>query len=67
MADRALRAAVFGLILCPLQLYSLYLLASLLFLPEAPSPKMQKRAAIAAVLDVAVLVYMYLFFGQGWW
>jgi hypothetical protein len=66
LADRAFRAAVLGLFLCPLQLYSLWLLASLLMLGQAPSPNMQKRAAIAGVLDVVFFVYLACFVMMNW-
>jgi hypothetical protein len=62
LADRAFRAAVLGLLLCPLQLYSMWLLASLFILGEAPSPKMKTRALLAAVLDLWFFVAWYVFF-----
>jgi hypothetical protein len=66
LADRAFRAAVLGLFLCPLQLYSLWLLASLLMLGQAPSPKLQKRAAIAGVLDIVFFVYLACLVMMNW-
>ena len=52
---RALRAAVFGLLLLPLQLYSLWLLARIAISDATLSGDQRRRMLIAAMLDVPVI------------
>jgi hypothetical protein len=62
LAGRAFRAALLGLIFCPLQLYSMWLLASLVIWRESPSPKMRVLAIVAAILDLWLVVVCYMLF-----
>jgi hypothetical protein len=56
-ADRALRAAVFGVILPPfLQLYSLMLLLNLSELPGKVSPSHKWKVRLALAIDLIVAV-----------
>ena len=56
--DRALRAALLGLILLPLQLYSLWLLGRLTFSSEKVSPQKRRRIRLAVLLNLPMLVIL---------
>ncbi len=56
---QAFRAAVIGLIILPLQLYSLWLLLTLLWRRSPLTPRQQVKAAIALGLDLAVLIAIW--------
>ena len=53
---RALDAAVIGLFLLPFQLYSLWLLARLATSPLPLTPRNRKRAILALLLDLPVII-----------
>jgi hypothetical protein len=55
-AERAFRAAVFGLLFFPLQFYATYLLLVVLFSPEALDGRARGRAWIAAGINVTFLL-----------
>ncbi len=67
-ADRAFRAAVFGMIALPplLHLYSLYLLVRLDFSELPLGPRAARRVRIAWVIDVVFISLAMLLFA-GWW
>ena len=56
--DRALRAALLGLLLLPLQLYSLGLLGRLTFSSQKVSPRKRRRMALALLLNLPMLVIL---------
>ena len=59
--DRALRAALLGLILfpfLPLQVYSLWLLGRLTFSSQKVSPHKRRRMALALLLNLPMLVIL---------
>jgi hypothetical protein len=68
-ADRAFRAAVFGMIALPplLHLYSLYLLVRLDFSELIVSPRATRRVRIAWVIDVIFISLAVLFFARMWY
>lgn len=55
-ADRALRGAVFGLLLLPLQLYVFWLLLKVFFSEERLGPDQRWRAVIAALMNLPLMV-----------
>lgn len=57
--QQALRVAVIGLILLPLQLYSLWLLLSLLWKRSPLTPRQQLKVVITLGLDLAVLIVIF--------
>jgi hypothetical protein len=65
-ADRAFRAAIFGMIALPpvLHLYSLYLLVRLDFSELALGPRAARRVRIAWVIDVIFISLAMLFFAR---
>lgn len=56
--DRAVRAALLGLLLLPLQLYSLWLLGRLTFSNQKVSPNKRRRIRLAVVLNLPMLVVL---------
>ena len=56
VVNRALRAALFGLIFLPLHLYSLWLLGGLLFSSQRLSYNGRWKAFLAAALDLPMLL-----------
>ncbi len=56
--DRALRAALLGLILLPLQLYSLWMLGRLAFSGEKVSHQKRRRVRLALLLNLPMFVIM---------
>jgi putative signal transducing protein len=62
-ADRAVRGAVFGLLILPLQLYVFWLLLKVLVSDEPLGPKTHRRAIIAAVINLPIMLGFCLFFG----
>lgn len=64
--EQAFRAAVFGLIFFPLQLYSLWLLIRLLVSRRCISQSKYWQIAIAVMLNTPILVLLWLiFFSRG--
>ncbi|MCL4203612.1 MAG: DUF2007 domain-containing protein [Pirellulaceae bacterium] len=56
MVERALRAAGFGLLLLPLQLYSLWLLTRIALHPDPLSHTNRRRAVATLILDLPIIV-----------
>lgn len=56
--DRAVRAALLGLLLLPLQLYSLWLPGRLLFSSQKVSPHKRRRIRLAVLLNLPMLVFL---------
>ena len=56
--DRAVRAALLGLLLLPLQLYSLWLLGRLTLSNQKVSPNKRRRIRLAVVLNLPMLVIL---------
>ncbi|MDE0297753.1 MAG: DUF2007 domain-containing protein [Candidatus Poribacteria bacterium] len=56
--DRAVRAALLGLILLPLQLYSLWLLGRLAFSRQNIITRKRRRIYLAVVLNLPMLVFL---------
>ena len=56
--DRAVRAALLGLLLLPLQLYSLWLLGRLTLSNQKVSPNKHRRIRLAIVLNLPMLVIL---------
>jgi hypothetical protein len=61
LVDRAFKAAVFGLLFFPLQIYSLQLLAEAYFDDEDISPSRRGKAWGALLLNLPLLFYLALF------
>jgi hypothetical protein len=62
-ADRALKGAVLGLLFLPLQLYVLSLLVDIFYLSsERLRPDKRRRARIAALINIPVVVGFFFFF-----
>ena len=59
--ERAFRAAVIGLIFFPLQLYSIWLLAKLLFSGWKISRNRYLKAIIAIILDMLIIFILWQF------
>jgi hypothetical protein len=55
LADKAFRAAVFGLIVWPLQLYALFLLASILAAEGKVSPDRRWKVWVAVLLNMPLM------------
>jgi len=68
-AQRAFRAAIFGMIALPplLHLYSLYLLVRLDFSELPLGPRAARRVRIAWVIDVVFISLAMLFFARLWY
>jgi hypothetical protein len=63
-ADRAFRAAVFGLLFLPLQLYVSWLLLNIFFSNEPLRPRQRSRALLAGVINVPfLLIFLVLLKG----
>lgn len=62
IVDRAVRAALLGLILLPLQLYSLWLLGRLPFSSQKVSPHKHRRIRLAVLLNLPMLAILALAF-----
>jgi hypothetical protein len=56
VARRAMRAAFFGILIPPLQLYSIWLVVRLLFSRHHQSPTVNRRIVLSLVLDLWVVV-----------
>ncbi len=56
--DRAVRAALLGFLLLPLQLYSLWLLGRLLFSSQKVSPHKRRRIRLAVLLNLPMLAIL---------
>jgi hypothetical protein len=67
LAHRAFQAALFGWVGCPgvLQLYSLWLLFRLTFLPGELSTAAARKAYVALLIDLPVLIGVMLLLGFG--
>ena len=55
LADKVFRAAVFGLLLWPLQLYTLFLLASILTSEGKVSPDRRWKVWVAVLLNMPLM------------
>ncbi len=60
MARLAYRAAAFGLILAPLQFYSMWFIFRLLFHPQKLSPSIRRRILISGFLNLWVVIFIAL-------
>ena len=58
LSHRALATAFFGIVIPPLQLYSMWLIGRLLLSRDARSRSIQRRVIFAATLDLWVFVLM---------
>lgn len=63
--ERAFRAAVIGLIFFPLQIYSLWLLATLLFSGWKISRNRYLKAIITIILDLLIILIIWQFIAGG--
>jgi len=57
-ADRALRSALLGLLVCPLQLYTIWLLIRIFFSNEPLRPDKRRKAWLAAAIIVPYVVVL---------
>jgi len=60
-ADRAFRSAIIGFFFCPLQVYTLWLLARVYFSDERLGPKQRRRTWIAVAVAVPYLLIFLSF------
>ena len=59
-AQRALKAAVFGLLFCPLELYAFWLLLKVVFSDERLADKPRRCALLAAVFNLPFMALIVL-------
>ncbi len=65
LADRALKAAIIGVILWPVQFYASYLLVQLIDSKEAVGQRYRWRARLAALINLPAILCLPLFFVYG--
>jgi hypothetical protein len=61
VAERAWRGALLGILFFPIQLYVFGLLIHVIFARERPSPRLWWKVGVAAVVNLSVLAFLFLF------
>src|SRR5205807_1391605 len=61
VAERAWRGALLGILFFPIQLYVFGLLIHVMFARERPSPRLWWKVGVAAVVNLSVLAFLFLF------